>query len=100
MLCLAVFFGIASEATVAAADCVKNLCPKPNCIQTSNGKKCTCKSSIRGCQYEAKTDSCKCGVGLPFEYDQDSIDPSSSPNSDPLAPSSGVVAPSIGNPEP
>lgn len=97
MLCLAVFFGIASEATVAAADCATIPCGKPNCI---NGKKCTCKSSARGCQYEAKSDSCKCSIGLPSEYGQAPIDPSSSPNSDPLAPSSGVVAPSIGNPEP
>lgn len=100
MLCLAVFFGIASEATVAAADCAKIPCGKPNCIQISNFKKCSCKSSARGCQYEANADSCKCSIGLPSEYGQAPIDLSSSPNSDPFPPSSGAVAPSIGNPAP
>ena len=97
ILCLTVFFGIASEATAALLDCRNIGCPQPTC----KGQKCTCTSAIRGCLYDPYNGgSCKCNIRSSSEYDQDPVGPSSSPNSDPLAPSSGVVAPSIGNPAP
>jgi len=97
MLCLAVFFGIASKAT---ADC-----GQPKCVSDNQVKVCTCVpypliKKIQGCVYVSKTNSCQYPYRLDSDYDQDPTDLSSSPNSDPRPPSSGVVAPSIGNPAP
>lgn len=88
MICLIVFFGIASEASAAAT------CSQP--IYKPRG---VVECYPRYCEYRAKKNECV-PIGTPNELGQVPTDLSSSPNSDPLAPSSGAVAPSIGNPAP
>ena len=90
MLCLAIFFGIASEAFASPTLYCPTACPS---------KKSLC-GSIQGCQWSAACGKCVPSKTPPSDYDQDATDLSSSPNSDPLPPASGAVAPSIGNPAP
>jgi hypothetical protein len=87
MLCLALFFGIASEAS---ADCSLSP-PRPS------SPRCD-----RPCMYSASSNKCilRGGVLGLLGDDEDPADTLNSPNSDPLPPSSGAVAPPIGNPAP
>ena len=83
MLCLALFFGIASEAFA---------CPSRRpCGQI--------------CVYSAAAGTCVLRLAPLFSPsspvdDEDPTDTLTSPNSDPLPPSSGAVAPPIGNTAP
>ena len=90
MLCLALFFGIASEAFAGETF----FCPSSHSCPTNR----PCGQS---CRWRAACGTCVPN-GIPFWSgdDQDPADTLNSPNSDPLPPSSGAVAPPIGNPAP
>jgi hypothetical protein len=90
MLCLAIFFGIASEAFASPI----LYCPtSPSC-----GSKGSCG---RLCEWRARCGTCVIrGIPTSPGDDEDPTDTLNSPNSDPLPPSSGAVAPPIGNPAP
>lgn len=86
MLCLALFFGIASEATA---------CPSAEPC----GQKCVWKAAQNSCVRRGipSSDSREDDLSLDLLSPADTLN---SPNSDPLTPSSGTVAPPIGNPAP
>ena len=94
MLCLALFFGIASEAS---AVCTPDP-PRPSFPRCD--WPCSFSASISACKLRGTLGSL---LGLPGSLlgdDEDPTDTLNSPNSDPLPPSSGAVAPPIGNPAP
>ena len=94
MLCLAIFFGIASEAFASPT----LYCPTGPTRCPTQTQPCGARS---GCEWRAECGTCV-PKGIPRSPvdDEDPTDTLNLPNSDPLPPSSGAVAPSIGNPAP